>query len=98
MKIANLLVSDKNVSSSRGYQLCFLDDDVFDETTETKIARNNEVGAGDQGTSEISLFSVLFSDISSGDQCAVGPTVHCHHADESASDDEEVYHEEKDHL
>ena len=96
MKIANLLVSDKNVSNSRDYQLCFLDDDVFDETTETKIARNNEVafGASDQGTSEISLFS----DISSGDQYAVGPTVHCHHADESASDDEEVYHEEKDHL
>ena len=58
MKSASAKVSDKNVSCARDYQLCFLNDDVFDETTETKIAVDNnkaEFGFGvtDQETSEI---------------------------------------------
>ena len=95
MKSASAKVSDKNVSCARDYQLCFIDDDVFDETTETKIAVDNnkaEFGFGvtDKETSEISSLSVT----SCGDQCAVGPTVHCHHTDESASDERMIMFDE----
>ena len=31
---------------------------------------------------------------SCGDQCAVGPTVHCHHTDESASDERMIMFDE----
>ena len=90
-------VSDTKSASAKvsDYQLCFIDDDVFDERTETKIAVDNnkaEFGFGvtDKETSEISSLSVT----SCGDQCAVGPTVHCHHTDESASDERMIMFEE----
>ena len=86
MKSASAKVSDKNVSCARDYQLCFIDDDVFDETTETKIAVDNnkaEFGFGDTD-----------QETSCGDQCAVGPTVHCHHTDESASDERIIMFDE----
>ena len=57
-----------------------------DETTETKIAVDNnkaEFGFGDTD-----------QETSCGDQCAVGPTVHCHHTDESASDERMIMFDE----
>ena len=94
-------VSDKNnianVSIARDYQLCFMDDDVFDDDAETADdgVINLEDGC-DNGIKPLEEDAgVVTSDQQKlepnfSEQCTGGPTVHCQH-------EEEVYYDEDHH-